>query len=330
MKRLDPLCLTAIAILCFSTSLPRTFGQTHASDCAPFENIFDQSGKSLPNPGGRGLLVAAWIVRDDTQSGSGLSLLTNLSISNNAKSGPLPDLSSNTALSWVWLFSNALTGSIPDLSNFRSLVDLSLSKNQLYGNVDGKIPSTIQTCSLVEGPSNPDLFSSSSSLVPQITVSGTGSTIPAVSAPSGGSTTISATGGSTPAAAPPATGDTSAPSSSAPIAFIVGGVVAGAVLVGVTGVAMWYIGYRSGKSPSRAKEDPSHQWQPDRSQIQYQPLPVPKAEPVKQDVAAAVVLPIPIVENAVPSKQSHCLLNSTSTLYYGERLVVCQDVSSHV
>ena len=66
---------------------------------------------------------------------SGLTELTYLSLNKNTLTGPIPDLSALTKLTYLALHENALTGKIPDLSNLRNLEVLILNNNKLSESI---------------------------------------------------------------------------------------------------------------------------------------------------------------------------------------------------
>ncbi len=82
-----------------------------------------------------------WLTANSLSTWNGVTVssgrITQLSLSNNNLSGPIPaELGSLTELNLLWFHDNQLTGSIPtELGNLTNLTSLTLNRNQLTGSI---------------------------------------------------------------------------------------------------------------------------------------------------------------------------------------------------
>ncbi|KXS12209.1 L domain-like protein [Gonapodya prolifera JEL478] len=149
--------LSLLALL----SLP-VRAQNQASDCAPFETLYDQSNKTYNWPKSRCCAFQSFVCTPDNSSDptarvqqvylyerglsgpfpalDGLTSLTRMDLYSNNLNGSAPRFTNLPNLDWVDLRNNSFTGSLPSLSEVPKLKYLVLSQNLFTGSMFSALP----------------------------------------------------------------------------------------------------------------------------------------------------------------------------------------------
>ncbi|KXS19316.1 carbohydrate-binding module family 18 protein [Gonapodya prolifera JEL478] len=166
MSRLRIISIAALLALAAGPSAVRA-----QADCAPFEQLYTQSGLTFPWPQGQ----CCQRTREFGYPWFSCTADMKVQVANvccQGFKGAIPaSLSGLTQLQTLILSTNGLSGSIPNLSGLTMLTDLELSANNLTGNVDGLLPTTLSKCQITLLGTNQGLFSASGNL-PQACIAG--------------------------------------------------------------------------------------------------------------------------------------------------------------
>ncbi|KXS11522.1 hypothetical protein M427DRAFT_158103 [Gonapodya prolifera JEL478] len=148
------------ALLSTLALVPLTLAQSQATDCAPFELLYERQGLALPWTKSQCCSKTTGTTAYFACTPEGRVTLAYFCCQH--FTGSIPSLAGLTFLQTLVLSTNSLTGPIPDLSSLTSLTDLELASNDLSGNIDGLLPPNLSRCWITLFSRNQGLYSCAS------------------------------------------------------------------------------------------------------------------------------------------------------------------------